>query len=114
MHPAYPLYSRKSAARSRITLVEILIAIVILAVLAATSFLLVGPMKIRAQSATCVSNLRQLVMIANMEASEFWDPDVALLPMRHGGRANVAFCDGHVITISRISELKQKNLYWNY
>ena len=50
---------------------------------------------------------------AEIPASGFWDPDVATLPLRHDGHANVAFCDGHVISIGSISELKQKNLYWN-
>lgn len=44
----------------------------------------------------------------------FWDPDVSTLPLRHDGHANVVFCDGHVTTISSHSELKEKNLYWNY
>jgi prepilin-type processing-associated H-X9-DG protein/prepilin-type N-terminal cleavage/methylation domain-containing protein len=33
---------------------------------------------------------------------------------RHNGRANVVFCDGHVASITNVSDLKQKNLYWNY
>ncbi|MCX6972457.1 MAG: prepilin-type N-terminal cleavage/methylation domain-containing protein [Verrucomicrobia bacterium] len=33
---------------------------------------------------------------------------------RHKGRANILFCDGHVISIGSISELQQKNLYRNY
>lgn len=44
----------------------------------------------------------------------FWDPDVATLPFRHEGKANVVFCDGHVRSINNISDLKQKNFYTNY
>ena len=44
----------------------------------------------------------------------FWDPDVPLIPLRHNGRANILFVDGHVESIGAISELKEKNLYWNY
>lgn len=44
----------------------------------------------------------------------FWDPEVSMIPLRHGGRANILFCDGHVSSIGDIAELKQKNLYWNY
>ncbi len=44
----------------------------------------------------------------------FWDPDVSQIPLRHNGRANVLFCDGHVRSISAISDIKQKNIYWHY
>ena len=44
----------------------------------------------------------------------FWDPDVSQIPLRHNGRANVLFCDGHVGSISAIGDLKQKNIYWHY
>lgn len=44
----------------------------------------------------------------------FWDPEVSQIPLRHNGRANVLFCDGHVRSISSISEIKQRNIYWNY
>ena len=33
---------------------------------------------------------------------------------RHNGRANIVFCDGHVQSITNISQLKQKNIYWSY
>jgi prepilin-type processing-associated H-X9-DG protein/prepilin-type N-terminal cleavage/methylation domain-containing protein len=51
---------------------------------------------------------------AEIPSNGFWDPDVATMPMRHQGTANLVFCDGHVETIHNISELKQKNFYWNY
>ena len=51
---------------------------------------------------------------AEIPSSGFWDQDVATMPMRHQGTANLVFCDGHVETIHNISELKQKNFYWNY
>lgn len=44
----------------------------------------------------------------------FWDPEVAQIPMRHNGKANLIFCDGHAIQISRIGELKEKNFFANY
>jgi len=44
----------------------------------------------------------------------FWDPEVSQIPLRHNGRANILFCDGHVLSISAIGDLKQKNIYWNY
>ena len=51
---------------------------------------------------------------ADIPQGGFWDPDVATLPLRHNGKANVVFCDGHVETIGSYSELKEKNLYRNY
>lgn len=50
---------------------------------------------------------------SHVPASGFWDA-LPLIPFRHNGKANVVFVDGHVITISRLSDLKEKNLYWNY
>lgn len=44
----------------------------------------------------------------------FWDPDVSQIPLRHNGRANILFCDGHVSSISAITDIKQKNIYWHY
>lgn len=44
----------------------------------------------------------------------FWDSQVSQIPLRHSGKANVIFCDGHAIQISRLGELTEKNLYWNY
>lgn len=44
----------------------------------------------------------------------FWDNEVSQIPLRHNGKANLIFCDGHAIQISRLGELKEKNLYWNY
>lgn len=43
-----------------------------------------------------------------------WDPELSLIPLRHNGRANIFFIDGHVESIGDISELKEKNLHWNY
>jgi prepilin-type N-terminal cleavage/methylation domain-containing protein/prepilin-type processing-associated H-X9-DG protein len=37
-----------------------------------------------------------------------------LLPLRHRGRGNIIFCDGHVTSITNVTQLKQKNLFWNY
>ena len=38
----------------------------------------------------------------------------AAINLRHNGRANIVFCDGHVESITNISQLKQKNIYWSY
>jgi prepilin-type processing-associated H-X9-DG protein len=51
---------------------------------------------------------------ADIPQGGFWDPDVATLPLRHNGKANVVFCDGHAQTISSYGELKERNLYRNY
>jgi prepilin-type N-terminal cleavage/methylation domain-containing protein/prepilin-type processing-associated H-X9-DG protein len=51
---------------------------------------------------------------ADIPQGGFWDPEVATLPLRHNGKANVVFCDGHAETISSYGELKEKNLYRNY
>lgn len=50
---------------------------------------------------------------SHVPASGFWD-DLPLIPFRHAGKANVVFVDGHAITIHRLGDLKEKNLYWNY
>ena len=50
---------------------------------------------------------------ATIPSNGFWD-EVSLMPMRHNGRANIIFCDGHAVSIQGIGELKEKNLYWNY
>ncbi|MGB1128948.1 MAG: prepilin-type N-terminal cleavage/methylation domain-containing protein [Haloferula sp.] len=51
---------------------------------------------------------------ADIPASGFWDPGVSTLPLRHDGTANVVFCDGHVETITKIGDLKERNFYINY
>lgn len=43
-----------------------------------------------------------------------WYDNLPLIPFRHNGKANIVFVDGHAITINRLSDLKEKNLYWNY
>ena len=45
--------------------------------------------------------------------SGFWG-DESQIPLRHSGKANVVFVDGHVETIRRLGDLKEKNFYWNY
>ena len=44
----------------------------------------------------------------------WWGQQTSLIPMRHDGNANILFVDGSVRSIRTISELKQRNLYWNY
>jgi prepilin-type N-terminal cleavage/methylation domain-containing protein/prepilin-type processing-associated H-X9-DG protein len=46
--------------------------------------------------------------------SASWHDNLPLIPFRHNGKANIIFVDGHAITINRLSDLKEKNLYWNY
>jgi len=43
----------------------------------------------------------------------FWG-DESQIPLRHNGKANVVFVDGHVETISRLGNIKEKNIYCNY
>jgi prepilin-type processing-associated H-X9-DG protein/prepilin-type N-terminal cleavage/methylation domain-containing protein len=43
-----------------------------------------------------------------------YSPPLSMLPLRHNGRANILFCDGHITSVGAIGDLKQKNLYWNY
>jgi prepilin-type N-terminal cleavage/methylation domain-containing protein/prepilin-type processing-associated H-X9-DG protein len=59
-------------------------------------------------------NAEKPVTSAMVADGGFWDPEVAQIPMRHNGKANLVFCDGHIIQISRIGELKEKNFFSNY
>lgn len=59
------------------------------------------------------ANAEKKLTTAIIPASGFWG-DESLMPMRHNGKANVIFCDGHAVSIKGIDELKEKNLYWNY
>ena len=59
------------------------------------------------------SNRDKKLTTAQIPASGFWGEE-ALMPMRHNGKANVVFCDGHARVVSGIGDLKEKNLYWNY
>lgn len=59
------------------------------------------------------SNRDKKLTTAQIPASGFWG-DESLMPMRHNGKANVVFCDGHARVVSGIGDLKEKNLYWNY
>lgn len=43
-----------------------------------------------------------------------WYGNLPLIPFRHDGKANIVFVDGHAITINRLSDLKERNHYWNY
>jgi prepilin-type N-terminal cleavage/methylation domain-containing protein/prepilin-type processing-associated H-X9-DG protein len=42
------------------------------------------------------------------------DGDGPSIRFRHKGRANLIFVDGHLESITNVSQLKQKNLYYNY
>ncbi len=59
------------------------------------------------------SNRDKKLTTAQIPASGFWGNE-SLMPMRHNGKANVVFCDGHARVVSGIGDLKEKNLYWNY
>lgn len=58
-------------------------------------------------------NAQKELTTAIVPASGFWD-DIPLIPFRHDGKACVIFVDGHAITIRRLGDLKEKNIYWNY
>jgi len=60
-----------------------------------------------------VENAEKEVTEAIVAPSGFWG-DESQLPLRHNGKANVVFVDGHVETIRRLGDLKEKNFYWNY
>ena len=60
-----------------------------------------------------VENAEKEVTEDLVTPSGFW-ADESELPLRHNGKANVVFVDGHVETIRRLGDLKEKNFYWNY
>ena len=60
-----------------------------------------------------VENAEKEVTEDLVTPSGFW-ADESQLPLRHNGKANVVFVDGHVETIRRLGDLKEKNFYWNY
>ena len=65
------------------------------------------------KTAGLVENAEKEVTDALVMSSGFWG-DESQIPLRHNGKANVVFVDGHVETISRLGDLKEKNFYWNY
>jgi prepilin-type processing-associated H-X9-DG protein/prepilin-type N-terminal cleavage/methylation domain-containing protein len=65
------------------------------------------------KTAGIVANAEKEVTDDLVKSSGFWG-DEAQLPLRHNGKANVVFVDGHVETIRRLGDLKEKNFYWNY
>ncbi len=60
-----------------------------------------------------VENAEKEVTEAIVAPSGFWG-DESQIPLRHSGKANVVFVDGHVETIRRLGDLKEKNFYRNY
>jgi len=65
------------------------------------------------KTAGLVENAEKEVTDALVKSSGFWG-DESQIPLRHNGKANVVFVDGHVETIRRLGDLKEKNFYWNY
>lgn len=65
------------------------------------------------QNIAVVENAEKEVTEAIVLPGGFWG-DESQIPLRHDGRANVIFVDGHVETIRRLGDLKEKNFYWNY
>jgi len=65
------------------------------------------------KTAGLVENADKEVTDALVKSSGFWGSG-SQIPLRHNGKANVVFVDGHVETISRLGDLKEKNFYWNY
>ncbi len=60
-----------------------------------------------------VENAEKEVTVDLVAPSGFWG-DESQIPLRHSGKANVVFVDGHVESIRRLGDLKEKNFYWNY
>jgi prepilin-type N-terminal cleavage/methylation domain-containing protein/prepilin-type processing-associated H-X9-DG protein len=60
-----------------------------------------------------VENKEKEVTVDLVAPSGFWG-DESQIPLRHSGKANVVFVDGHVESIRRLGDLKEKNFYWNY
>ena len=60
-----------------------------------------------------VENAEKEVTDNLVRSSGAWG-DESQIPLRHSGKANVVFVDGHVETIRRLGDLKEKNFYWNY
>ena len=65
------------------------------------------------KTAGLVENAEKEVTDALVKSSGFWG-DESQIPLRHNRKANVVFVDGHVETIRRLGDLKEKNFYWNY
>ncbi len=65
------------------------------------------------KTAGIVENAEKEVTDDLVKSSGFWG-DESQIPLRHSGKANVVFVDGHVETIRRLGDLKEKNFYWNY
>ena len=71
---------RVTVRRRGVTLIEVLVVIVIIAVLAAMGFPLIRGMRESADAATCMSNLRQVGMALNMYAGDHGQKYPALQP----------------------------------
>jgi prepilin-type N-terminal cleavage/methylation domain-containing protein/prepilin-type processing-associated H-X9-DG protein len=65
------------------------------------------------KTAGLLENAEKEVTDALVKSSGSWGSG-SQIPLRHNGKANVVFVDGHVETISRLGDLKEKNFYWNY